>query len=115
MAERLRESCVERANMAKALEAAMTPAGAAGPETRVALTPEQSKRVAEQTGVGVEVVTVRDTVARPWPQQMASVEPRGIEAPAARPGAAPRLTRETRERAGPGVRARERRGVPGVA
>src|SRR5437763_13978820 len=53
MAERVRESCVELANMAKALEAAMTPAGASGPETRVALTPEQRKRVAEQTGVGV--------------------------------------------------------------
>ena len=66
MAERLRESCAELAKMAKALEAAMTPAATSGPETRVVLTSEQRKRVAEQTGIGVEVVTLRDTVARPW-------------------------------------------------
>ena len=115
MAERLRESCVELAKMAKALEAAMTPAGASGPETRVALTPEQRKRVAEQTGVGVEVVTLRDTVVRPWSKQMASVEPREIEAMAARQAAASRLKSETRERVEKIVRELEKLDVPELA
>jgi hypothetical protein len=40
MAEQLQARCADLARMAKALEAAMTPASAAGLATRVVLTPE---------------------------------------------------------------------------
>src|SRR5438045_2479554 len=115
MAEQLQAQCAELAKMAKALEAAMTPAAAAGPETHVVLTPEQRKRVVEQTGVGVEVVTLRDTAARPWSKQMASVEPREVEAMAARQAAASRLVAETRERVEKIVRELEKLEVPELA
>src|SRR5712671_2609156 len=66
MAEQLQAKCADLGKMAKALEAAVAPAGPSGPETRVVLTPEQRQRVAEQTGVGVEVVTLRDVPGRTW-------------------------------------------------
>ena len=115
MAERLRESCVELGNMARALEAAMTPASAIGPETRVVLTAEQRKRVAEQTGVGVEVVTLRDTAGRPWSKRMATADPREVEAMAARQAAASRLKAETRERVEKIIRELEKLEVPELA
>jgi DNA-binding MarR family transcriptional regulator len=115
MAEQLQARCADLAKMAKALEAAMTPASAAGPETRVVLTPEQRKRVAEQTGVGVEVVTLRDSAARPWSKQMASIEPREVEAMAARQAAASRLKAETRERVEKIIRELEKLDVPELA
>src|ERR671934_1046717 len=115
MAEQLQARCAELGSMARALEAAMTPAAAAGSETRVVLTPDQRKRVAEQTGVGVEVVTLRDTAARPWSKQMATVEPREVEAMAARQAAASRLKAETRERVEKIVRELEKLEVPELA
>src|SRR5205823_12795613 len=84
MAERLRESCVELANMAKALEAAMTPAGASGPETRGALAPGRREGVAGQSGVGADVRALRESRARPWAKQEACVGPRASVARAAR-------------------------------
>ena len=57
--------------MARALEAPLRPAPT-GTETRVALTPEQRARIAEQTGVGIEVVTLRDTADRAWSRQIAA-------------------------------------------
>src|SRR5207302_9344362 len=89
----------ELGKMAKALEAAFAPArGGGGVETRVLLTAEQRKRIADQTGVGVEVVTLRNTGDRSWPRSMGSVDPREIEAMAARQAAASRLKAETRAR-----------------
>jgi hypothetical protein len=98
MAEQLQASCAELGKMAKALEAALAPAGGSGAETRVLLTAEQRKRIADQTGVGVEVVTLRDTGERAWSKSMVGVEPREIEAMAARQAAASRLKAETRTR-----------------
>src|SRR5689334_7673709 len=79
MAEQLRDRCAGLARMAQALEEEFA-SPATGPETRVALTAEQRARVVEQTGVGIEVVTLRDTADRAWSRQMPRVEPREIEA-----------------------------------
>ena len=99
MAEQLQARCAELGKMAKALEAAFAPArGGGGVETRVLLTAEQRKRIADQTGVGVEVVTLRDTSDRAWSMSMGSVDPREIETMAARQAAASRLKAETRAR-----------------
>jgi hypothetical protein len=99
MAEQLQARCAELGKMAKALEAAFAPAGGGGGvETRVLLTAEQRKRIADQTGVGVEVVTLRDTGDRAWSRSMGSVDPREIEAMAARQAAASRLKAEMRTR-----------------
>jgi DNA-binding MarR family transcriptional regulator len=115
MAEELQSRCSALAKMARSLEAALAPAGTSGPETRVVLTPEQRKRVAEQTGVGVEVVTLRDSPARPWSRQMATVEPREVEAMAAKQAAASRLKAETRERVEKIIRELEKLDVPELA
>lgn len=96
MAEQLQARCAELAQMARALEARFTPA-VTGAETRVALTPEQRARIAEQTGVGIEVVTLRDTADRAWSRQMPRLEPREVEAMAARQAAVSRLKAETRK------------------
>ena len=98
MAEQLQARCAELGKMAKALEEALAPAGRGGVETRVLLTGEQRKRIADQTGVGVEVVTLRDTSDRAWSTSMGSVHPREIEAMAARQATASRLKAETRAR-----------------
>ncbi len=99
MAEQLQARCAELGKMAKALEAALAPAGGGGGvETRVLLTAEQRKRIADQTGVGVEVVTLRDTSERAWSRDMGSMDPREIEAMAARQAATSRLKAETRAR-----------------
>jgi DNA-binding MarR family transcriptional regulator len=98
MAEQLQAKCADLARMAKALEAAVAPAGSSGPETRVVLTPEQRQRIAEATGVGVEVVTLRDTPGRTWSRGLQGADPREIEAAAAQQAARSRLIAETRKR-----------------
>jgi chromosome segregation ATPase len=90
----------------------MTPSG---PETRVALTPEQRKRIAEQTGVGVEVVTLRDAPGRTWSRQMSGAQPRDIEAAAAQHAARSRLIAETRSRVEKIIRELEQLEVPELA
>jgi hypothetical protein len=115
MAEQLRARCGELERMAKALEAAAAPARGAGPETRVLLTPEQRQRVAEQTGAGVEAVTLRDSADRAWSKQMAGAEPREIEAMAAREAAKSRLRAETQAQVEKIVRELEKLGVPELA
>ncbi len=115
MAEQLQQKCEELGRMARALEAAFAPGAGAGVETRVALTPEQSKRVAEQTGAAVEVVTLRDTAEQPWSKRMPAVDPREVEAVAARVAAAARLRAETRARVETIVRELEELEVPELA
>jgi hypothetical protein len=115
MAEQLQARCAELGAMAHALEAALTPAGASGVETRVLLTAEQRKRIADQTGIGVEVVTLRDTSERVWSKSMASMEPREIEAMAARQASASRLKSETRERVEKIIQELEKLQVPELA
>src|SRR6267142_890967 len=46
MAEQLQAKCADLGRMARAIEAALTPAGGSGVETRVTLSPEQRKRIA---------------------------------------------------------------------
>jgi hypothetical protein len=96
MAERLQAKCAELGRMAKAIEEAVTPAGGTGKETRVALSPEQRKRITEQTGAAVEVVTLRDTAERQFSKLMPAVDPREIEKVAVKEAAAARLRAETR-------------------
>jgi hypothetical protein len=97
MAEQLQARCKELAKMAHGIEAAFTPPGGEGEEVRVMLTPAQKARIAEQTGVGVEVVTLRDSKQRMWSKDMPRIEPREIEKMAAKQAAASRLQSETRD------------------
>ena len=115
MAEQLQARCKELEKMAKGLEAAYTPQGPTGPETRVLLTPAQRERIVEQTGVGVEVVTLRDTSERTWSKQMPSVEPREIEKMAARQAAESRLRSETRTQVEKIIKELEKLNVPELA
>jgi Tfp pilus assembly ATPase PilU len=115
MAKQLQARCAELGRMARALEAAMTPSGGSGAETRVALTPEQRQRIAEQTGSGVEMVTLRDSAERAWSRQMPGVAPREIEAMAARDAAASRLRAETRTQVEKIIRELEKLDVPELA
>src|SRR5947209_8378748 len=70
MAEKMKERVGELEKMAKGLAAALTPQEPPGQEVRVQLTPDQKKRIAEQTGVGVEVVTVYDTKKKMWSKEL---------------------------------------------
>src|SRR5437879_12606009 len=70
MAEQLQERCKDLEKMAKGIEAAWAPKGGGGEETHVVLTKEQRERITEQTGVGIEVVTLTDTPDRKWAQLM---------------------------------------------
>src|SRR5438132_7825968 len=114
MAEQLQARCAELGGMAKGLEAALAPAGG-GAETRVVLTAEQRKRIADQTGVGVEVVTLRDTSGRAWSKSMGSVEPREVEAMGARQAAVSRLKAETRTRVEKIIQELEKLAIPELA
>ena len=114
MAEQLQVRCADLGRMAEGLARAVgAPSG--GPETRVMLTPEQRQRVAEQTGVGIEMVTLRDTQARQWSTQMPSVDPREVEAAAAAQAAEARLRAETRSQVERIVRELEKLDVPELA
>jgi hypothetical protein len=115
MAEKLQARCAELRRMATALEAAVMPAAASGTETQVALTAEQRQRVAEQTGAAVDVVTLRDSPERAWSKEMPKVEPREVEAMAARQAAAARLRAETRTQAEKIIRELEKLDVSGLA
>jgi hypothetical protein len=111
---RLQARCAEVSEMAKALEAELTPKEA-GPETRVVLTAAQRQRIADQTGVGIETVTLRDAPGRAWSRMMPRVEPREIEAAAARQAAQARLRAETRKQVEQIVRELEKIESPELA
>jgi len=110
MAGQLQTRCAELGRIAQAL--AGPQAAAAGPETRVVLTPAQRERVTEQTGVGIEVVTLRDTPERQWSTRMPAADPREIEAAAAAQAAAARLRAETRAQVEQIVRELEELQIP---
>ena len=114
LSEQLQASCAELGQLARALEARFAPA-ATGTETRVALTPEQRARIAGQTGVGIEVVTLRDTADRAWSRQIPRLEPREVEAIAAEQAAQSRLKAETRRQVEQIVGELEKLGVPELA
>jgi len=115
LAGELQKRCQELGKMARALEAALTPAAPSGPETRVALTAEQRKRIAEQTGAAIEVVTLHDSADRAWSKEMSKATPSEIEALAAKEAAASRLRAETRKQVEMIVREMEKLDVPGLA
>lgn len=77
--------------------AATVPDRGGGERVRVLLTTEQRERIAGQTGVGVEAVTLQDSGGRSWSAEMPTTEPRVIEKLAAAQAAASRLTAETRK------------------
>lgn len=97
MAKEMQERAGELGSMARAIEQAATPQGGSGEETVVVLTPDQRRRVEEQTGVGVEKVVLRDTESRVWGREMPAMEPRIIEKMAAAQAAESRLIAETRD------------------
>jgi hypothetical protein len=115
MAEQLQKKCAELGRMARAIEAAMTPAGGSGVETRVTLSSEQRKRITEQTGAAVEAVTLRDTAERRYSKLMPAVDPREIELMAAKDAAASRLRAETRAQVEKIIRELEKLDVPELA
>ena len=96
MAEQLQARCKDLEKMARGLEAALAPKENQGEEVRVQLTPDQKKRIAETTGVGVEVVVLHDTAKKPWSKTMPKIEPREIERLAAVQAAESKLISETR-------------------
>ncbi len=96
MAGQLQARCGELEKMAKGIEAALAPAGADGKETRVVLSPAQKARIAEATGVGLEVVVLRDSKEKMWSREMPNVEAREIERMAAKQAAQSKLLSATR-------------------
>ena len=115
MAEELKARCDELARMAKSIEAALTPAAGTGAETTVLLTPAQRERIAQQTGVGIEAVTLRDTKDRQWSKTMPKADPREIEKAAAIQAAEARLKAETRTQVEKIIRELEKLNVPELA
>jgi hypothetical protein len=115
MAEQLQERCKDLEKMAKGMEAAWAPEGSEGGETHVVLTKEQRERIAEQTGVGIEVVTLMDTPERKWAQQMPTAEPHLIEKMAAKQAAQSRLIQETRTQVEKIIKQLEALNVPEIA
>jgi hypothetical protein len=115
MAAALQERGKELERMAKAVAGFYAPKGSTGPETRVVLKPAQRERIAEQTGVGLEVVVLRDTPEQKWSTQMNKVEPRAIEREAAKQAAEARLISETRTQVEKIVKLLEKQNVPELA
>lgn len=99
MAEQILQKTQALEKSALGLAASVTPPdrGGGGEEVRVLLTFEQRERIAAQTGVGVEVVTLRDSGGSSWSAQMPTTEPQVIEKLAVNQAAAARLTMETRK------------------
>jgi hypothetical protein len=114
MAEEMQKRAAELGKMAKAMEAALTPDYGGGAEVQVKLTPEQKARVTEQTGAGIEVVTLRESKKRVWSQDFAAgkVEPREVEKEAAREGARLRTISETRKNVEKIIKELEKLDVP---
>jgi len=98
MAEQIQARCRELEKMARGMEAAMTPQEATGQEVRVMLTADQKARITEQTGVGIESVTLHDTKKRMWSRDLplGKIEPREIERLAAQQAAQSKLVSDTR-------------------
>lgn len=112
IAKGIQERAAELERMALGLMAALAPADAGGEEVRVLLTPEQRERITEQTGVGVEMVTLRDSKSRMWSKEMPKVDPREIERLAAKQAADSKLAAETRKQVEAIIRKLEALDVP---
>jgi len=100
MAAEMQKKGAALEKMARSIEAAnmMGDGGSAtGGETTVALTPEQRARITEGTGVGMEVVTLRDSKDKAWSKEMPRVDPREIEKEAARQAIETMMIIETRK------------------
>jgi len=115
MAAQLQARCQDLEKMARGLEAAFAPGGPTGPETTVVLTQAQRERVVEQTKVGVETVTLRDTRQDQWSRKMSKVEPREIERMAAQQAAQTRLVIETRTQVEKIIKELKKLNVPEIA
>ncbi len=115
MAEALQAKCAGLLNIAKSLAAAWPQAAETGPETVVKLTPAQRERIVEQTKVGLESVTLRDTQKMQWSKKMGSITPREVEAAAAKEAAQLRLISETRTQVEKIVKELKKLNVPELA
>ena len=115
MAAKIGEKTQELLKMAKGIEAALGPKENQGPEVRVQLTPDQKKRIAESTGVGVEVVVLHDTAKKPWSKEMPKVEPHIIERLAAQQAAESKLVSETRKEVEKVIKQLKALNVPEIA
>jgi hypothetical protein len=97
LAEQIQARTRDLEKMALNIAAAAAPQEqSGGAEVRVLLTPDQRERIAEQTGVGLEAVTLRDSGGKRWSRELPATEPRVVEALAARQAAQSRLVMETR-------------------
>ncbi len=115
MAEALQAKCAGLLNIAKSLAASWPQAAETGPETVVKLTPAQRERIVEQTKVGLESVTLRDTQKMQWSKKMGSITPREVEAAAAKEAAQLRLISETRTQVEKIVKELKKLNVPELA
>ena len=98
VAAKLQAACLDLEKQARAFEKALMPPDYQGKGTDVKLTPDQKKRIVEQTGVGIEVVTLHDSSKRVWSRElpMGKVEPREVEKEAAKEAARLRRISETK-------------------
>ncbi|HUJ28410.1 MAG TPA: hypothetical protein VLW85_20455, partial [Myxococcales bacterium] len=89
VAKELQEECADLEKAARNLEKSIMPPDFQGKGTVVKLTADQRQRITEQTGIGLEEVTVHDSRKKVWSQELprGTVEPREIEAEAAREAA----------------------------
>ena len=117
MTEALQARCKDLEKMAAGLAAAMTPQEPTGQEVLVRLTDEQKKRITEQTGVGIEVVTLHDTKKQMWSRDLplGKVEPREIERLAALQAAQSRIVSETRTQVEKVIKQLKALNVPEIA
>jgi alpha-L-fucosidase len=115
MAEALQAKCADLLGMAKSIAAAWPQPAETGPETVVKLTPAQRERIVEQTKVGLESVTLRDTEKTQWSKKMASITPREVEAAAAKEAAQLRLISDTKTQVEKIIRELKKLDVPELA
>ncbi len=117
MAAALQERTRDLEKAAKNLAAAVAPQEPTGQAVRVQLTPDQKQRITEQTGVGVEVVTVYDTKKKMWSRDLplGRIEPREIEKMAAQQAAQSKLISETRTQVEKIVKQLKALNVPEIA
>lgn len=99
LAAEVQKRAAEIEKMGRAFEAGLAPAAASGGSIEVALTRDQKERVTQQTGVGVERVTLHDARGRVWARDFAlgKVHPREVEKEAAKEAARLRLIAQTRQ------------------
>ena len=115
MAEALQSKCAGMLSMAKSIAAAWPQPAETGPETVVKLTPAQRERIVEQTKVGLESVTLRDTEKMQWSKRMGTLTPREVEAAAAKEAAQLRLISDTKTQVEKIIKELKKLNVPELA